>query len=353
MSPSVPSDLALAIPRVLGRIPKNLHTFDISCPDNQLGCALYQSVRDAKVDGAHWNCNVAKVAVSPRPDGRDVAPFFAHFHHITHLHLSLSDLDDTLTFSSPITSLQLQSLAVDVYFLFQFQELESDGSPPPNGSPPPDQFTASADRLRHILEPVCSNLQSMTLSFPNGSSHDISLYIEIFRKLHSIGSSTVTTLILRVVNSDPGQTDSLFAEEVAKANAFALFPALRHLVLDEFGITLDAFGQMGCSELRTLDVVVMSPESEDGWETMSDVLNTLALPELARLNKLGIKFAMFPHFYEGRDSFDNEWYGTEATWAPVQEACAARNIECIIEHPHWQELDEEEDEDEYEDVDED
>jgi hypothetical protein len=73
----------------------------------------------------------------------------------------------------------------------------------------------------------------------------------------------------------------------------------------------------------------------DGEVTMKNILASLELPELAKLEQLDISFCgeeTVQKYYPPRYT-QSTWIGTKDAWIPLDLACAARNITCFIRHP--------------------
>jgi hypothetical protein len=94
------------------------------------------------------------------------------------------------------------------------------------------------------------------------------------------------------------------------------------------------FRQMGCSGLRKLRVAVTDKVRPEELGPMKDMLASIELDELANLEELVVDF---PDFEPGGRygpgwPMLGFWTGAEA-WEPLEIACAARNIACIIRYP--------------------
>jgi hypothetical protein len=68
---------------------------------------------------------------------------------------------------------------------------------------------------------------------------------------------------------------------------------------------------------------------------MKDILDSMELNELANLEDLAIDFSSLEPYNEGRplQRREGRWVDTEPAWIPLEKACAARNVICIIRHP--------------------
>jgi len=73
----------------------------------------------------------------------------------------------------------------------------------------------------------------------------------------------------------------------------------------------------------------------NGEVTMKNILASLELPELAKLEQLHISFSgveTIKMYCPPRYTLST-WIGTKDAWVPLASACAARNIGCFIRHP--------------------
>ena len=75
-------------------------------------------------------------------------------------------------------------------------------------------------------------------------------------------------------------------------------------------------------------------EVRDGKETMENILASLMLSELAKLEILEVKFSSVEMLdYEFDESPFPPWTGIKSIWTPLEAECTARNIDCHIQHP--------------------
>ena len=74
--------------------------------------------------------------------------------------------------------------------------------------------------------------------------------------------------------------------------------------------------------------------SWDRVETMRLILASLQLQELSNLTDLVINFGRMETYNEDSPYLSNvhPWADTEQAWMPLEIACAARGITCVMRH---------------------
>jgi hypothetical protein len=75
-----------------------------------------------------------------------------------------------------------------------------------------------------------------------------------------------------------------------------------------------------------------TPSARDWVETMEDILVSIKLNEL---EDLVVDFRSVMGYDEDKalQATAGRWFDREPAWEPLETACAARNVTCIIRHP--------------------
>lgn len=310
---AVAVEVRRCFPDALRRLPPHLHMLGVDTYD-QYSSVIYDILTAAHNDHPSWVIDVHKLFIGYRPNRRDIFSFFAFTRNVVHLVLRISDLDGYDLSGSPCISMELESVVIKIEF---------DWSP---------HILDAVHSLTRVLGPACTTLQSLTIELFYPDFMEKLARAEMIKHILSLNNSTLSTLSLRVMLSYHFQSDiNELTKQLTDAGAFTSFTALQNLELGGVGIYPDMFRQMGCSALQRLEVTVMEghravkPPVRDGKEAMSNTLESLALVELAKLERLTIKFANIAVY--------GAWSGTRDTWGSIEEECTKRKIECIVEHP--------------------
>jgi len=226
-------------------------------------------------------------------------------------------------FSSSFAAMRLRSLVLEIDFRgFDISQNYSD-----------HLSATAAESLAEALEPACDDLQSLTIHLRWFNPHRRPPQMDAFKYLISIGHSTISILKLRGFESrnwDMSLMSSL--KDLVAAQSFASYPGLRHFSLDGFGISADAFRQMRCLNLEHLEVILAWPPWPGEDDEIYELVNSLALCELDKLQSLDVKFRDL-----GLDTIELalgwHWDETSAHWEAVEDGCAARGIRCTIDPP--------------------
>lgn len=305
------------LPVILRFLPNHVSKFTFSCQHPPAG-QLWRAFEDAQSENQEWILRVQNLNIMVRPTGNDISRFISHFRNVSHLRISLTEFDNSHTFSSPLEHMSLESLILDVKFRNDFTE-------------EPGYFVTPAEMLAAVLKGTCGKLESLCLNLDCWCQEDEVLRVGVFQYLHKLGNDTVSHLTWRIICPKDNHTEPMAIEDVERAEILATFPCLRTLVLDEFGISTRAILQMGNFELHDLRVVVMEPGSDDGAETMEELMQCFTLPQFSTLDSVDIGFGEWPDF--GLDPEDQQWKGTRERWAGFEQMCADRGVHCIITHP--------------------
>ena len=264
-------------------------------------------------------CNAAErifqvnhLQIDYRPLACEILRIYGNIRGITSLRLRVSTLDRPTTFTRPFVDMHLKSLSIDIDWTdCTVQESAH-------------QLGSACLALADILRPACTDLQSLTLSFWYRTREKPRVYTDVFRHLQALGHETVTRLSL--VNQqvktiiDPPFLDKLATEP----GAISRSPNIHQLVLQEFGVSSAALHQLGCMELRELDVVVIEQGSRNGTASHDALVEGLQATMMAKLKRLRVEFG---------DLGEDNWVGTEDAWAPLGEFCNAKGIAYEIIHP--------------------
>lgn len=268
-------------------------------------------------------CNAAErifqvnsLQIDYRPLACEILRIYGNVRGITSLRLRVSTLDRPTTFTRSFVDMHLESLSIDIDWT-DCTVLES-----------AHQLGGTCLALADILRPACTSLQSLTLSFWYRTREKPRVYTDVFRHLQALGHETVTRLSL--VNHQVKTTiDPPFLGELAaESGAISPSPNVHELVLREFGVSSAALRQLGCVELRELDVVVIEQGSGNGVASHDALLESLKSTEMAKLKRLRIEFGDL-----GALDREDDWAGTEDAWEPLAEFCVAKGIACEIIHP--------------------
>lgn len=306
----------ICLPTILRHLPGMLQAFYVSRQSAMVREPLWHVIQKTVQEGHDWTTGVTSLVITNTPPRMAMSTLSLHFINITQLRVSLEHYHGGDTYHSSFDHLCLTSLTVDVVF---------------SGLGEAEHFTSAAKGLGHALRAACSNLKSSCIKMWSWCSEDERLYVDVFKHLHPLGSATVSNLSLEVACDKDNHPDPMPMRAIEREGALAKFPALQTLVLHEFGITSTCFAQMGNFELQHLRVVVMENMSLDGSETMGEMIQCLALPQLAKVDSIEVSFGELADF--GLPAEDQEWRGTREAWAHFERACADREIQCRIVHP--------------------
>jgi hypothetical protein len=306
---------------VLRRLPVHLDVLLVNCdnrhwaPDDILYHSLQAACREHTL-----TIDVTKLDIDSPPGICDIFTYFAFARNIVHLVLGVTCHDRWNAFSTPMPSMQLESLVLHMQFA---------------GGTAYRLMTVTAMAVTSVLGPACTKLQSLSLNLYGYDDSDENTRIETLNHVLSLCGPSVSVLNLC---AKPAYEFIPIAQELADGNAFPRFPMLLRLHLDEFNVSPDIFRGMGCFELRHLEVTVTetsTPSARDGVETMRDLLASVELNELGNLEDLVINFGRVETGEQDSppQSTVGPWIGTELAWKPLEVACAARNIACVIQHP--------------------
>ena len=268
-------------------------------------------------------CNAAErifqvnsLQIDYRPLACEILRIYGNVRGITELRLRVSTLDRPTTFTRPFVDMHLKSLSIDIDWTDCMVQESA------------HQLGSTCLALADILRPACTNLQSLTLTFWYRTREKPRVYTNVFRHLQALGHETITRLSL--INQQVKTTiDPPFLDELAtESGAISRSPNIRELVLREFGVSSAALHQLGCVELRELDVVVIEQGLRNGAASRDALLEGLHLTQMAKLERLRVEFGDL-----GALDREDDWVGTEDAWAPLEEFCAAKGIACEIIHP--------------------
>ncbi|KIM79481.1 hypothetical protein PILCRDRAFT_10315 [Piloderma croceum F 1598] len=298
-------------PVILHYLPAHLDVLHVNCPYNYspLNEALYKCMQAACRDHT-WAIEVPKLIIGARPLHCDIFPYFAFARNVVQLVLNVNQYDTEETFSSSPHSMQLESFSIQMTF---------DG--PTLYNHPMSSVTKAVSQ---VLRSACMELRSLVITLFNACRIDPKTCANLRAVKHilSLCGPSTNNLDLRAVRFSCN-----ISKELAEAEIVVRCPALRCLRLNKFGVHPDFFRQLGCSELRQLEVdmpqddVDASAVRGDG-DTLLNLLASLELPELANLERLEITEEIA---YPSRPPIE--------VWLPLERACAARNIACSIRHP--------------------
>jgi hypothetical protein len=288
-------------------------TYDFIGPDDVLFRSLQATCRDHS-----FTLDITELDIQSPRGIRDVFTYFAFARNIGHLILTVSC--DVAAFKTPFPSMRLKSLVLQMYF---------------DGGTFLRAMASAARDVTSALRPACTTLHSLTLELYGYDDSSEDTRIEAIKHVLSLNGPSTSVLNLCC---KPIYGQMTILQELVDDNAFPPFPMLLCLHLDGFGVSPDLFRQLGCVELRKLEVTVAeteNPSARDGVETMKDILDSIELNELANLEDLAIDFSSVEPYDEGRplQRREGRWVDTEPAWTPLEKACAARNVICIIRHP--------------------
>ena len=314
---------------ILHSLPSTLHIFHVSCPKvnpdgfvDETGQKLYSAVTKA-LDLYDGSFAVVTLSVNPRPDARNIYSVIDHFRNISNLRLSISCHDDASTFASLVLETPLRSLAIDVDFL---DVMIDDDSPTGN-------YILAAEQLRVALKPSCLKLESHTLTFYSRTDRDPAIYLSVFRTLHEIGHTTVSTFVFRSMGERTAYGHTVeppFFWAKVNVDVLSEFPLLRSLVLDESGISSQVIEYLNCTSLKNLTLVIQEQTEQAGWRTKADVVQILTMPQLSQLEVLRVAFGSV--YQQTGPMWDEMSPSRIRIWAPVEKECIARNIKLILDY---------------------
>jgi hypothetical protein len=293
-------------PDALRRLPAHLDELHINCQGNDV---LLHDVLQATHSDPSWVIDVNKLTIGARIDKRDIFPVFAFARNVHHLALVLDTSDTSDTFSSPCSFKQLRSLVIQLEF---------------DGDEDCDVLPDVTNSVMRTLKPACEALQSLTLDLLRLDDVNPTTRVEAVKPLlHLTGSSTSFLSLLATPTRDPIN----FIAELSRADALLSCPTLRRLDLRDVGASVEAFSQLGCSDLQQLEIIVKAVGvSVMVGEAFANLIQvSLEQPELSKLEKLKVyvKTMFIPMFLIP---------GTGKPWNNLRNFCASRNIDYNVKN---------------------
>lgn len=289
-------------PSILRALPKDLFRFEMDCISHgrlPWTIIIYDCLRSASQSEAGSITNVTSLIIGPRPDTRQFFDALSFARNVTHLALTISNLDDATTFSLPCPSWRLESF--DLNLTYKGGGLDSLARP-------------IAEAIQKTLAPACSNLKSLNIEIQGRHIRDFRHSSSLLGLMLSLSHTSLTHLCIRAVQIFPKSLElplrlpnGDFAAVLLTAQIQCCL-ALQHLELHNVGLHLKMFHQLRCKELRYLEVTGGYPDMR--FET--DLVAILDSPELSQLKNLVINF--------GKGTTRKAW------WLMLQGKCTSRGI---------------------------
>lgn len=279
---------------ILHILPVHLEKFHVTCAPTRRGTyheVLYEGLRTARAVHAAWSIDVSHLNIAIRHGHRDIFPHFAFIQNVRHLALTVTYRDDIHTFKTPSSLKDLDSLVVGLEF---------------GDSETRDAMSSAMKAAAEALKPACTSLQSLTLELCGLGPFNCPP-IEV---MLSLNSSSVTVLHLRATPST-----IFFPQVESLVPKFPALPRLQHLKVDGIGLNPKIFKQLGCMDLKELNVPMTA-------STLGCIVDSVMLPELANIEVVTIGFngGFGEHLF--RDPT-----GPAAT---LKRVCDSRNITLLI-----------------------
>lgn len=359
--------------------PPRLQIFDITCPRTDYGGALFDAIKDAvDISGRPWTIDVHKLSLKRMASGRDLVGVTSHFRNVRHLDLNLDCFDGerSTLFNGAFEGMNLELLSITMNFDPQLFWSESSRRSPEDHDPAgydvdgEGPFRACATVAQRLSEEMrrsgaCRNLVSLKLILADwhdglkdqGIGTTYESFVRAVGNLHPPGDRrTIRSLNLVATCSKDSCQDHRCAYSLCAdhdyiddsggpptrrnppIDAFAEYPNLTFLRLDECGTVPEMFRRLGCRELKELSVTII--EKDD----LGELLDSLRLPELQRLEKLRMNFGQLPGIDVDEGLYDGKWHRGDVIeeGAMIEKECRDRGIDVVIDYPS--ESGEEEDE---------
>lgn len=361
-------------------LPTSVQTFKLECVSStNSGRALLDAIQEATdALGRPWTIKVHRLLLWGHRTDKDLVGLTSHFKGVRQLYFDLDGLDGerSTLFEGAFDGMILELLSISMCFEDVFTHEAHMGRGNGEGSEDEEDpggelewertmraCATVAQRFSAELQRAgaCRKLVAFKLTlneWHDGVREDETTsehFVRAASSLHPLGDRlTVRNLDLtarcskdscqshRVGHALSADLDRIddgpnFRRE-PPIDAFPRYPNLIVLRLGEFGPGPEMFRQLGCRQLRELYVTIIE-EAE-----YNELLESLRLPELGQLRKLGVTFGQQPGIDVDRELYDGRWHRAEVkdSLQIVVEECRLRNISVDIEYPS--ESEEEEDE---------
>lgn len=364
---------------LLRYLPSSVQTFKVDCPSStNYGKALFNAIQEATdASGRPWTIKVHRLILWGHRNDRDLVGLTSHFENVRQFYLALSGRDGRRStfFEGAFNAMNLELLSITMDFeeISKYGEdeevFEDDGDKDQwertlrACSTVAQRFSAELQR-----EKACRNLAAFKLTLSewhDGVREDETTsehFVRAVSSLHPLGDRlTVRNLDLiatcakescqphRVGNALSADLDRVGNDRPFRRkppiDAFPRYPNLTVLRLGEFGPEPEMFRRLGCQQLRELYVTIIEDDE------FGDLLESLKLPELGKLRKVGVSFGQKPYFDVDPDYYDGKWDRAEIETSAhmIEEECRKRGISINVEYPPESEDEDGEEEEEDED----
>ncbi|KAF7984374.1 hypothetical protein HWV62_15417 [Athelia sp. TMB] len=282
-------------PAALRLLPAHLEELHVEC-DNHYPArnhVLYHCFSLACRDPT-WTIDIPRLYIGPRPSLLfDTLVHFRFARSVQALELSLTSRDDCQTFRSPLSHVQLESLAL---------RMEFDGGMYRNHMP------RAALAVSKALRRSCANLKCLSIYLLAVEEVESAALVQTMLHIFKLASPSLRELKIEASTTPylPSNSAS-FATTLATAKAFIPCPALRRLQLENVGINPTLLQQLKCADLEELE---LAANRHDCPMLLENILSCLASPELGNLRCLKLNCLDVGH----------------ASMESLRTACAKRNV---------------------------